>query len=483
MQVNKRNFLLKNYNILHKFYLCLIEYRMWLDGLGKTGKVYFIGIGGVSMSALAKLLRCTGYQVSGSDAVCSETVETLQRSGIFVRVGKFEGEACEALKNAEIVVYTDAVSKTDGELAYARTAKKILLKRGELLALVSQKFSFLTAVAGSHGKTTCTAMCAHVLKAVRVPFAAHIGGEDARFGNFYINGFEHFLTEACEYKKNLLSLTPDRAIVLNVDLDHMECYDGEEDLINTFRTFCQKAKTAFVCADDKRSEKLGDFPTFGIKNPFADYRAVDLKQTGERYSFTVAEYGRELCRIRLSCVGFCNVYNALATFSTMRSYGFDAHEIAHGIESFTAVKRRYEEIGKFRGGSFICDYAHHPKEIASTVATAQKATKRRLFVVFQPHTYSRTKLLMEEFVKVLSPIRNLVIYQTYAAREKYDVEGSAQTLSQRVGSIYVENVVALKTFLDKSVKEGDEVLFLGAGDVYYVAKFVLKELGGEGKNV
>lgn len=452
---------------------------MWLDGLGKTGKIYFIGIGGVSMSALAKLLRCTGYQVSGSDAVCNESVESLKNTGVFVRTGEFGGEVCEALKNAETVVYTDAISKKDGELLYAQKSGKKILKRGELLSLVSKKFSYSTAVAGSHGKTTCTAMCAHILKAVRAPFAAHIGGEDSRFGNFYINGFEHFLTEACEYKKNLLALTPDRAIVLNVDLDHMECYEGEADLVDTFRTFCQKSKTAFICADDKRSEKLGDFPTFGIKNPFADYRAVDLKQTGERYSFTLHEYGRELCRIRLSCVGFCNIYNALAAFAAMRSYGFDAQEIVQGIEDFRAVKRRYEEIGKYKGGSFVCDYAHHPKEILSTIATAQKATKKRLFVVFQPHTYSRTKLLMEEFVKVLSPIRNLVVYQTYAAREKYDEAGSAQTLSARVGSIYAENVVALKTFLEKTLKDGDEVLFLGAGDIYYVAKFVLKELNNE----
>lgn len=428
------------------------------------------------MSALAKLTRCIGYQVSGSDLVLGEEVEKLQKAGVRVRTGAFSGEPSEELKNADAVAYTDAVPETDGELIFARAAGKLIIKRSELLALVCRKFSFTTAVAGSHGKTTCTAMCAHILKSARVPFAAHIGGEDIRLGNFYINGFEHFVTEACEYKKNLLTLRPDRAILLNIDLDHMECYDGEEDLVNTFKSYCRNAKTAFVCADDKRSERLGDFPTFGIKNPFADYRAVDWKHAGEKYSFTVLEYGRELCRVKLSCVGWCNIYNALAAFAAMRSYGFDEREIVSGLEEFTAVKRRYEEIGKYRGGSFICDYAHHPKEIASTLATAASAAKRNLFVVFQPHTYSRTKLLMEEFAKVLTPVKNLVIYKTYPARERYDEEGSAHTLAKRVGSLYAENIVALKTFLEKSVKEGDEVLFLGAGDIYYAAKFLLKEL-------
>ncbi len=449
---------------------------MWLDGLEESQRIYFIGIGGVSMSSLAKLLLHMGYAVSGSDLFKGEETQALLALGVEIRFGKWDGTPTEKLLTAETIVYTDAVPESDGELCFARRLGKKVLKRGELLSLICRKFSYVTAVAGSHGKTTCSAMCAHILHEARVPFAAHIGGFDSKFGNFHLSGFEHFLTEACEYKKNLLYVKPDRAILLNIDLDHMECYGDERDLIETFAAYCRSAKTAFVCADDKRSAKLGDFPTFGIEQKLADYRASEIRQTGERYSFTVAEYGRSLCRVRLNVVGRCNVYNALAAFAAMRSYGFGEKEIARGLETFSAVKRRFEEIGKYRGGTFICDYAHHPREILSSVKTARKATKRNLYVVFQPHTYSRTKLLMKEFAEVLSPIKNLIVYKTYAARERYDEEGSAETLAKRLGSLYAENIAMLKAYAETTVGTGDCMLFLGAGDIYYAAKFLLNEL-------
>jgi UDP-N-acetylmuramate--alanine ligase len=256
----------------------------------------------------------------------------------------------------------------------------------------------------------------------------------------------------------------------------MECYGTKEGLQDAFRTFCKNSKTAFVCADDESCQGLGDFSTFGIQNPLADYRAVDLRANGEKYSFTVEEYGKPLCRVRLNAIGRCNVYNALAAFAAMRSFGFNEKQIATGISSFTAVKRRFEKIGVYHGATFICDYAHHPREIAATVATAKGVCKGNLYVVFQPHTYSRTRLLMREFVYTLRKIKNLMVYKTYPAREKYDEEGSAQRLAQQVGDcLYAENTYVLKTWLKKTVKEGDMVLFLGAGDIYFVAQYLIKE--------
>lgn len=427
------------------------------------------------MSALAKLaLRC-GYFVAGSDAVCGETVRELKTLGVWVKIGVCE-EVNKPLLEADFVVYTDALSGEDFELSYAKKSGKRAYSRAEFLTIVSKGFSFVTAIAGSHGKTTCTSMCAHVLKAAGTPFCAHIGGMDSFFGNFYLSGFDHFLTEACEYKKNLLKLSADRAVVLNVDLDHMECYDGEQDLIETFSRFCNQAKVAFVCADDPRCKAFRDCVTFGIENSLADYRAKDLRRSGERYSFTVCEYGKELIRVRLKTIGKYNVYNALAAFAAMRSYGFNEREIAQGLESFLAVKRRFEEIGRYKGARFVCDYAHHPKEIRSVVETARGIFSGRLFVVFQPHTYSRTKLLMTEFVEALRPVENLMIYKTYPARETYDEEGCARRLSENVGCLYADSSSALKTYLKKTVREGDGVLFLGAGDIYYAAKFLLAEL-------
>ena len=450
---------------------------MWSKEFVGLKNFYFIGIGGVSMSGLAKLLHHTGYTVSGRDDADGETVKELVALGVSVTVGKGEISKNENLKNAHAVVYTNAVPETDEELLYAKKADKKIYRRAELLKVISEGFSFVTAIGGSHGKTTCTSMCAHVLKAAGVPFAAHIGGMDSVFGNFYLTGFDHFVTETCEYKKNVLEMFADRAILLNIDLDHMECYDGESDLVNTFRTFCLQAKAAFVCADDERCAAFKDFVTFGIKNKYADYRATELRKSGERYSFTVTEYGKELCRVKLKAIGRYNIYNALAALAAMRSYGFDEKEIVAGLEDFVAVKRRFEVIGGYRGATFICDYAHHPKEISSVVKTARATTKGRLFVVFQPHTYSRTKLLMNEFLAVLKPLRDLIVYKTYPAREFYDEEGSARTLARKAGNcLYIENSSTLKTYLKRTVKEGDCVLFLGAGDIYYAAKFLLNEL-------
>ena len=460
---------------LHKRSVFIIRYFMLLKGLNSIKKIYFIGIGGISMSALAKFLSTRGYLVSGSDATQNEETESLAFYGVKVFIGE-DGERAQ-LTNADAVVFTDAIPAEHSELKKAKMLGKRLISRADLLELISKEFPHVTAVAGSHGKTTCTSMCAHVLKSVGVPFTAHIGGEDSVFGNFYSSGNEHFLTEACEYKRNMLKLSPSVSVVLNIDKDHMECYQTETELIDCFQRYCLNSKTAFVCADNPNCEKLGDFATFGIENPFSDYRAIDLRAKDERYSFTVEEYGKQICRVRLNAIGKCNVYNALAAFAAMRSYGFNPEEIKRGVESFKAVKRRFEKIGAYKGASFICDYAHHPREILSTIATAQNVCKGELYVIFQPHTYSRTRLLMKEFVEVLRPIKNLMIYKTYPAREKYDAAGSAQALSNCVGGcLYSENIYVLKTWLKKTLREGDVALFLGAGDIYFAAQYLLKEL-------
>ena len=449
---------------------------MRLKFLEKSKKVYFIGIGGISMSALAKYLSVCGYEVSGSDACKNEQTETLAFYGIKAYFG-VDGNR-EDLQNADVVVYTDAIAEDNTELQTAKQRGKQIYSRADFLSAVCKEFPTVLSVAGSHGKTTCTSICAHVLKSCEVPFTAHIGGEDSVFGNFYSTGDEYFLTEACEYKRNIAKISADVAVLLNIDKDHMECYENEAELVRCFEEYCKRAKTAFVCADDEHCKKFSEVFTFGIKNPLADYRATHVRANGEHYSFTVEEYGKTLCRIKMRAIGYCNGYNALAAFAAMRSLGFDEREIVRGIESFNAVKRRFEKIGEYHGASFICDYAHHPREIAATIATAERVCRGNLYVVFQPHTYSRTKLLLKEFISVLRPIKNLVLYKTYPAREKYDLSGSAAMLANMLGNcLYAENVYVLKTWIKKTVKERDIVLFLGAGDIYYAAQYLLREMG------
>jgi UDP-N-acetylmuramate--alanine ligase len=427
------------------------------------------------MSALAKFISVQGYHVAGSDGVRSNITEQLAFYGIKVYIG--EAEEREEISLADVIVYTDAIPPHHVELSTAKRLQKRLISRGEFLAIISKQFTHILTVAGSHGKTTCTSMCAHILKEACVPFTAHIGGEDSILGNYASSGMEYFVTEACEYKKNLLKLSPETAILLNIDNDHMECYRDSQELTACFRQYCENAKSAFVCADDENSRSLSNFTTFGMESPLADYRAVELRIADEKYSFTVEEYGKPLCRVRLNALGRYNVYNALAAFAAMRSFGFSEKEIAKGLENFKAVKRRFEKIGEYKGATFICDYAHHPKETAATVKTASAICRGEVYVIFQPHTYSRTKALMEDFRQVLQPLKNLLIYKTYPARETYDALGSAETLAQVVGGcLYAENIYALKLWLKKTLREKDMVLFLGAGDIYYAAQYLLKEL-------
>ena len=284
------------------------------------------------MSALAEFLCVNGYSVTGFDDNDGECVARLTKNGVSVFVKKLNEKVYDELKKSSIIIYTDAISTDHPLFQTAKLKGKVMLSRAELLGKICAGFPYSIGISGSHGKTTCTAMTARALDGENAKFTAHIGGMDGVLGNFCAKGEEFFVTECCEYKKNLLKVPCEVAVVLNIDLDHMECYQNEEELIETFRQFCNSAKRAFVCADDERCLSLGDFVTFGINNQFADYRAVNLKEVGQCYHFTVQEYGKELCKIRLKTKGLCNVYNALASFAVMRSYGFHEKEILKGLE-------------------------------------------------------------------------------------------------------------------------------------------------------
>ncbi len=455
---------------------------MRIGFFGEKRRIYFIGIGGVSMSALAKMLLSSGYRVSGYDAFYGRQVQILKSMGVSIAVG--EEEDFDNLSRAEVVVYTDAISQEDRRLCFAQNQAKLVMSRGKLLAILCEQFSKVISIAGSHGKTTCTAMCAHVFSEMNVPFAAHIGGEDLTFDNFLMTGKDFFVTEACEYKKNLSYITADSAILLNVDNDHLDCYQGEDDLKEHFFSYLNRAKLAFICADDKKCKEYicagqkNDLITFGVEDIILDYTAMEVKSSENGCSFSVYEYGKRLCRVQLSVLGKHNVLNALAVFAVLRSYGFDEKEISKGLKSFQGVKRRFEKLGRLYGAIVIADYAHHPREIEATIAVAKESMQKRggkLHVIFQPHTYSRTKLLFEEFVSVLTPIANLVVYATFGAREKYDEEGSAKKLAEAIGrTVYVDNAFSLEVYLRNTIKAEDTVLFLGAGDVYTVAGYLIK---------
>ncbi len=446
---------------------------MGTDILQGKKRIYFVGIGGVSMSALALFLHSRGFFAEGSDVSPGEYTARLEREGIPVYIG----HDAARVEKADAVIANSAISEKDEELAAARRLGKPVYGRADLLAYAARQFENTIGIAGCHGKTTAAAMCAHVLQECSGSCTAHIGGSDLDYGNFFAGGNKYFVTEACEYKENFLKLHPDLAVVLNTDKDHMECYGSEERLFEAYKEFAGSAPAAVVCGEDKLAKHLPFALTFGPGREH-DVSAANIRSCGGRYSFTLRIFGKTCDRVRLNVFGRHNVYNALAAAAVAQYYGYPASFIAEGLRAFRGVRRRFERMGRFCGAEVIADYAHHPNEIAAAVRTAREICKGKLFVVFQPHTYSRTRLLFEDFLRVLSPLEELVVYKTYPAREYFDEAGCALTLSKSLpNALYVESVREMEIYLRCSLSSGDTVLFLGAGDIYFVAEQILRHRG------
>ncbi len=452
----------------------------------KLGKYYqferfhFLGINGVSMDGLAKFCAIKGKKVSGSDLNLPKNPERLKNLGIKF----FKGHEKSNVKGTDVVIYTSAVKEDNVEITSAKKRNIPLVKRSELLGEIAREFNYSVAVSGSHGKTTATAMIADVLIGAKKSPTVFLGGESPDYGNFRYGHGEYVLLEACEYQKNLLDINAKVSVVLNVDNDHMECYKDMADVEQTFNKFIGQ-NVAVVNADDSNSRLIGNNATvtFGIEKS-ANYYATKIKNENGKYSFNACAFNQVYGRINLSVIGYHNIYNALATFAVGDLFNIPFDVIKGALENFRGVKRRQELLAKKDGVSFYADYAHHPREISATLCAFGEMEK--VLVVFQPHTYSRTKILMKEFVCSLKDLPNLIIYKTFPARENFSIEGDGRTLFYELVNndkdvpnnfyrSYADNFEELYQAIKQ--KEGiEKVIFLGAGDVYEVAKKLVKEL-------
>ena len=435
--------------------------------IGKFNSFYFIGIGGVSMSGLAKYLFGLGKRVGGSDACASEFTDELKQVGIDI---DFDNNT-DSIIDYDVIIYTDAINEEDERLKIARCLSKPIISRGEFLFEISKNFKKVIAVSGCHGKTTCSAMITHIFAASGKSFTSHIGGKDLIYSNFYSCGDDFFITEACEYKKNFLHLKPDVAVILNCDADHLECYGSVDALKSAYLKFAEGAEQTVALYSDLEIRGI----KFGF-DKLADLFAADIKVDSGACSFTLYENGKPLGNIFLKVYGKHNVLNALAAIAVARHVGISFEQICAGFKSFIGVERRFEKLAEAKGVLYYADYAHHPNELRASIKTVRKLISGNLLVVFQPHTYSRTKLLFDEFKRVLSPLNDLLIYKTYAAREYYDDAGSALTLSQSIKkSHYGDCREDIIDFIS-TAKSGDAVLFLGAGDIYVIAKQICSNI-------
>lgn len=441
--------------------------------LSKVTNVYFIGVGGVSMSALANFLSLEGYNVSGSDMHYDEYALELLRKN---NVKTYYGHNKANIENIDIVIYSSAITENNPEYVEALDKKIPLISRQELLSSIACSFERSFAVAGSHGKTTATAILTHIFGISKNP-TAHIGGFDKDYDNLLYGGKEIFVTESCEYKKNFLKLKCHAAVVLNIDKDHLECYNGFEDLVASFKTFLSGAKLRVVNADDENLQGIEGSVTFALENS-ADYRAENIRNKNGHYSFVLNARGKRSRRIFLNVMGKHNVYNALAAAAVSIESGVDIGEVCEGIEAFKGVRRRAEFIGNINGAAVYADYAHHPKELEASIKTFKKLKYRKLYILFQPHTYSRTRLLMKEFIKVLNNEGNVLIYSTYPARECFDPKGSGYALKDNLGAkaLYFDGELSLLEFLAEKLRKKDLLLVLGAGDIYEKMCSIIEEI-------
>lgn len=416
------------------------------------------------MSALARLLHHQGISVRGCDDNESALTRRLEEYNIPVSLSGNE------VITAPNVVYTGAVDESYPCLAAAKAAGKRLFTRAELLGKVASEYPFVLSVAGCHGKTSTTSMLSHIYYRANKSFSCHIGGEDTLLGNCYFGGNDSFVTEACEFKRSFLSLYSSVAVVLNTDRDHTDCYADDTETFEAYSLFASQAQKVVVNAEE-RARKIPHALSFGLKA--GDVRAENLRSDGEKYTFTVREGDFSTVRIRLNVVGKYQIQNALASYAAARLAGFSAEEIKCGLESFRGVKRRFEEVGTLAGVPVICDYAHHPREIAAVLDSAQRLCDGSIRLVFQPHTYTRTRDFMPQFVKVLSQVKSPVIYKTFSAREEFFLSGSAVALVSRIpDACYEQSPEGLKKRLERTAKKGDIILVLGAGDIYSVAKSI-----------
>lgn len=436
--------------------------------------VFFIGIGGIGMSALAKYTLLKGFRCGGSDKSYGEVPNGLKRLGAEI----FTGHNAKNVYGYDTVVYSSAIDENNPELKYAKERKLKIYDRAEYLNYIISKHKKVIAVSGSHGKTTATAILSNIYKTANKNFCSFIGGEDKNLTNFFKQGkTEYCITEACEYRKNFLKISFDQGVILNVDTDHPDCYKDYDDVLSAFRTFAKNAYEV-VFAEYALKDKFAckKIITFGFDKR-ADYYASDIDSDFDKIYFSVYKGEK---RILDTCVfGFQKncVLNALASIVVALYNGVSAEDIDKGVKSFAGIKRRNEFLCNYNGCDFYADYCHHPTQIEDTINSFKNITAGRLIVIFQPHTYSRTKALFGEFERVLSLSDRLAVYKTYGARETFDKAGDGKTLSKKIEkSIYIGNEKTLKRFITENCKKNDVCLVLGAGSIYEISKKTLGSL-------
>lgn len=452
---------------------------------GKIKKLFFVGIGGAGMSGIAEILFNLDYEIKGSDSTPSEITDYLGNLGITI----FTEHKAANLEDVDVVVITSAVGEENPEVVEARRIGIPVIKRAEMLGeLMRLKFSI--GVSGTHGKTSTTSMIGTILQNAKYQPTLIVGGIVAGLGTGAALGSgDYLVAEADEYDKSFLAMFPSMAVITNLEADHLDCYDGIEDLIDSFVVYMNRVPfygQVIISADDENLKNIRHrisrpYKTFGFSIE-ADYRALNLKMEAGRTTFSVYKEGDLLGDIILRVPGEFNVMNALASIAACYELDVPFEMIADGLMSFRGVSRRFEIIGEVNNVLVVDDYAHHPTEIKATLETAQKVYDRRVIVIYQPHLYSRTRDFREEFAQVLSLADITYLVDIYPAREE-PIEGiNSEIIVQDAKNLGYKNFEYLgpkENAVDKIAqiaKPNDLVITMGAGSITLIKKQIMEAL-------
>lgn len=447
--------------------------------------VHFIGIGGISMSGLAKVLLKEGFTVSGSDNKRSPLTEQLEKAGASVFYGQ---KASNITDGIDVVVYTAAIHADNEEYQAAVKKGLSMLSRAQLLGQLMTNYDIPIAVAGTHGKTTTTSMLTHILLAADTDPTVSVGGIlNAIGGNIRVGNSEIFVTEACEYTNSFLEFFPKISVILNIDEDHLDFFKDLDDIRHSFRKFAELLPSDGCLVINGDTERLSDITdglacriiTYGFDS-MMDYSAANVShdELGNA-SFDFMKKGSFVKRITLSVNGDHNVSNALAALAVADLLDISAKDAGKGLKNFRGTKRRFEYKGEVNGVTIIDDYAHHPTEIKASLMAARHYPHREIWCVFQPHTYTRTKALFQEFVEALSYTDHIILADIYAARETDTLGISSADIAKELcqkgaDAYYLPSFEKIETFCMEKCKKGDMLITMGAGDVVNIGDALLK---------
>ena len=443
-------------------------------------RAHLVGIGGVSMCPLAEVLRGMGLHVQGSDMTESDTVRHLRSLGIPVAIG----HNAENLGDCDLVVRTAAVHDSNPEIAGAVARGIPVYERAQAWGAIMQRYPNALCVAGTHGKTTTTSMCTHILMAADRDPTVMIGGTLPLLNAGHRVGRGNtIIMEACEYYNSFLSFHPTVAVILNIEADHLDFFKDLADVQHSFREFALRTpEDGCVVAnaeDANTMEALRGVPrrviTFGLTDK-ADVYAENIQFVGANSSFDIMYKGRKFTDVTLHVPGMHNVKNALAATAASICLGIRPNAVKYGLAGFNGAGRRFEFKGKYNGADVYDDYAHHPGELKALLDTVETLNYKRSIVVFQPHTYSRTAALFDDFVTQLKRPDVLFLAEIYAAREKNTIGISSADLAAKIdGARFFPTFDGLEAALRETLEPGDIVLTVGAGNVYKIGEDILAD--------